>query len=134
MTERKLTNKDLIRVRKRAQLRGLALAEEHERSHTGTAVNRRIHGEIGHPQMPTPTPMPEERTQMILQVLLLAGTEDLPIAVACSRTAARYGLSHNQVPALKDEVLHYLEQTVKQCNLEEEPTEDAQERRSRQTR
>lgn len=120
MTDRKLTNKDMIRVRKRAQVRGLALAEEHEVTHSGTARHRRMHGEEGHPQMPTPTPQPEERTQMILHVLLLAGTENLTVSVACSRTAARYGLQHNQVDALRDEVLNYLEQTAKQVKLEEE--------------
>lgn len=114
MTERKLTNKDLLRVRRRAQQRGLALADDYERTHTGTAVNRRIHGEEGHPQMPTPTLAPEERTQMILQILLTAGTDSLPIGIACSRVALRYGLAHNQVPSLLDEVLVYLQKVTKE--------------------
>lgn len=114
MIERKLTNKDMIRVRQKAMLRGLAIADEHERTHTGTAVNRRINGEEGHPQMPTPTQAPEERTQMILQILLTAGTESLPIGIACSRVALRYGLAHNQVPALMDEVQMYLQKVSKE--------------------
>lgn len=136
MTERKLTNKDMIRVRRRAQVRGLAIAEEHEVTHSGTGVHRRLHGEEDHPQLPTPTPTAGERTQMILHVLLLAGTENISISVACSRTATRYGLAHNQVSALKDEVLHYLEQTAQQLQLEDDSAapETTQARRSMQKR
>ena len=118
--EKKLTNKELIRFRRQEMVKDLGLFEQHERTHTGTAVLRKMQaaGELKEPPKPRQrSATPEEILEMVLQTLILAGVEQLPLPEACCRTAARYGLAHNQVHSLKIEVRSYLQRVVGEVHV-----------------
>jgi hypothetical protein len=125
--EKKLTNRELLSFRRNARVKDLALFEEHERTHTGTAVLRKaretgqyenaLDAPLVAPQSPTRPANAEEILSMVLHTLLLAGKENIPMADACRRIAARFGLAHNQVHSLRLEVHSYLKRIVNEVKF-----------------
>ena len=123
MTDHNLTNKELIRFRRSEKVRQLALSEEHERTHTGTAVLRRVKlGVYENTLDSTPcSPVkvtPEELLQAMMRECALAakenitkvGVKDTPVLHrAASIVAAQFGLAHSQIPSLVEDMLHYME-------------------------
>lgn len=120
--EKKLTNKELLRFRREQKVKSLALTQEHDRTHTGTAVLRKLRMEGQYENTLDATPLapvkvtPQELLQATLREIarllreqIEAGVTNLQTQLACASVAAQYGLNHNQVPALVDDVLHYLE-------------------------
>lgn len=118
--------KELAKLRRSENIRQLALSEEHERTHTGSAVLRksRLKGHYVNTMEDTlaNTPLeplkvtPEELQEEVLHeaTLLTRGWIDagldFPMYQACTKVAARYGLKHSQVPALVDDVLQFIGQ------------------------
>ena len=122
--------KELAKLRRSENIRQLALSEEHERTHTGSAVLRksRLTGHYVNTMETTMettlanTPLepvkvtPEELQEEVLHetTLLTRGWIDAGIAFpmyqACTKIAARHGLKHSQVPALVDDVLQFIGQ------------------------
>ena len=123
MTDHSLTNKDSIRFRRSEKVHQLALANEHERTHTGTAMLRRVRPGVYENTLDS-TPCrpvkvtPAELLQAMMRECALAakenitkvGVRDTPVLHRAAATvAAQFGLEHSQIPSLVEDMLHYME-------------------------